>query len=148
VVHNTLGTLLLKLGHFDAAREQFEQARTLAPAAAYPVNNLCYVELRRENTADAVRWCREAAGMDPRSHTVRNNLAVALALSGDIEGAVTAFESGASPAIAAYNQGMVLVAAGQLDRARAAFGLARVADPAFAAALIRLKQLSAMRTEP
>ena len=148
VVHNTLGTLLLKLGDLDAAREQFEQARNLAPGAAYPVNNLCYVELRRENSVDAIPLCREAAAMDPRSHTVRNNLAVALAVSGDLEGAVIAFESGTSPAIAAYNQGMVLVAAGQLDRARTAFGLAREADPAFAPALMRLKQLSAMRTEP
>jgi len=148
VVHNTLGTLLLQLGEFDAARDQFELARSLAPDAAYPVNNLCYVELRRENSADAVRLCREAADMDPGSHTVRNNLAVALAVSGDVEGAVTAFESGTSPAIAAYNQGMVLAAAGQLDRARTAFSLARTADPAFLPALIRLKQLAAGRVGP
>ena len=147
VVHNTLGTLLLKLGHLDAAREHFEQARSLAPSAAYPVNNLCYVELMRANSVDAVRLCREAATMDPRSHTARNNLALALAVSGDVEGAVTAFESGTSPAIAAYNQGMVLAAAGQLDRAVAAFGQAREADPTFAPALKRLKQLSAQRME-
>jgi len=150
VVHNTLGTLLLKLGHLEAAREQFEEARTLAPSAAYPVNNLCYVELMRANSVDAVRLCREAAAMDPRSHTARNNLALALAVSGDVEGAVNAFESGSgsSPAIAAYNQGMVLAAAGQLDRAFAAFAQAREADPAFAPAYKRLKQLSAQRTEP
>ena len=150
VVHNTLGTLLLKLGHLDAAREQFLQARTLAPSAAYPVNNLCYVELMRANSADAVRLCREAAAMDPRSHTARNNLALALALAGDVDGAVSAFESGSgsSPAIAAYNQGMVLAAAGQLDRALAAFAQAREADPAFAPAFKRLKQLSIHRAVP
>ena len=86
--------------------------------------------------------------MDPRSHTARNNLALALAVSGDVEGAVSAFDSGSSPAIAAYNQGMVLAAAGQLDRALAAFGQARAADPAFAPAFKRLKQLSAQRMEP
>jgi len=149
VVHNTLGTLLLKLGQFDAAREQFDRARTLAPAAAYPMNNLCYLELlRRANPAETVRLCRDAAAMDPRSHTARNNLALALAVSGDIEGAVNTFETGTSAAIAAYNQGMVLAAAGQLDRARTAFGQAREADPAFAPAFKRLKQLSAQRTEP
>ena len=144
---NTLGTLFLKLGLRDAARERFETARALDPAAAYPVNNLCYLELQRSNAPEAVRLCREAAAVDPGSPTVRNNLAVALATSGDVEGAFSVFEAGSSPAIAAYNQGIVLLATHQPALARDAFSRARTADPAFLPALTRLKALVAVRTE-
>jgi Tfp pilus assembly protein PilF len=68
---------------------------------------------------------------------------MALAVSGDYEAALDAFGSGASPAVAAYNQGMVLMATGQLDRAREAFARARTADPSFFPAITRLKQLAA-----
>ena len=115
---NTLGTLLLKLGVFDAAHTRFEQARALAPDAAYPPNNLCYLELQRADTGAAVSLCREAAALDPASNTVRNNLALALALAGDVDAAFSEFESGPSPAIAAYNQGIVLLAARQFGSRR------------------------------
>jgi Tfp pilus assembly protein PilF len=147
-VHNTLGTLLLKLNFFDGARGHFERARTLAPGAAYPVNNLCYLELQRANADDAVTLCREAAERDPGSPTVRNNYALALATTGDFDAAVSTFDSGMSPAADAYNQGLMLLAAGQRDRARAAFSRARQADPAFLPALARLKQLAAAPAEP
>jgi Tfp pilus assembly protein PilF len=42
----------------------------------------------------------------------------------------------------------MLLAAGQRDRARAAFSRARQADPAFLPALARLKQLAAAPAEP
>ena len=144
---NTLGTVLLRLGLFDAAREHFEQARALDPEAAYSANNLCYLELQRANAEAAIPLCREAAALDPASRTVRNNFAVALATAGDLDGAFAAFESDSSPAIAAYNQGIVLLATRQFDRARDAFARARTADPAFLPALVRLKDLSIPRTE-
>lgn len=141
---NTLGTLLLKLGVVGAARVRFERARALAPDAAYPLNNLCYLERQRANVPDAVNLCRDAAAIDPASHTVRNNLALALAAAGDLDAAFSALETGASPAVAAYNQGIVLLAARHIDRAREAFARARIADPTFLPALSRLKQLAAL----
>ena len=62
----------------------------------------------------AVLLCREAVALDLNgSPEVRNNLALALALSGDIDGSRTTFETGTSPAVAAYNHGIVLLAARQ-----------------------------------
>jgi len=142
-VHNTLGTVLLKLGLVDSAREHFERARSLAPGASYAVNNLCYLELQHQDAAAAVTLCREAAAMDPESPVTRNNLAMALAVSGDVDAAVNTFGKDSSPAVAAYNQGMMLLASGQRDRAQEAFTRARTADPAFYPALTRLKQLAA-----
>ena len=140
---NTLGTVLLALGLHDAARSRFERARQLDPAGAYAVNNLCDVALRQGRANEAVPLCAEAAALDGASHVVRNNLALALAAAGDLDAAVSAFERGASPAVAAYNQGIVLLASRQYDRAREAFTRARVADPSFLPALARLTRMAA-----
>ena len=88
--------------------------------------------------------CREAAALDTAAPEVRNNLALALATSGDLDGAFSAFATGSSPAVAAYNQGIVLLAARHVGRAREAFARARTADPAFVPALTRLRQLAAL----
>ncbi len=141
--HNTLGSVLLKLGVMDAARNRFTTAHQLAPLAAYPLTNLCYLELQHGHLAAAVPLCSEARALDVDDvPEVRNNLALSLAFSGDLTGSLAAFETGASPAVAAYNYGIVLLAARQFDGARDAFARARTADPAFAPALSRLRQLA------
>ncbi len=139
---NTLGTLLLRLGVTDAAGTRFEIARALEPSASYPLNNLCFLELQRGNPEAAVALCRGAAARDAASAQARNNLALSLATSGDLDAAFVALETGTSPAVAAYNQGIVLLAARQFERAGEAFGRARTADPAFGPALTRLQQLA------
>lgn len=141
--HNTLGTLLLQHGVVAAARAQFEIARILAPQQAYPVNNLCYLELRQGNVPDAVRLCGQAVIAAPDSKIVRNNMAMAFARTGDLEAAWDQFEAGSGPAVAAYNEGIVLMAARQYDRAMEAFARARAADPSFLPALNRLRELAA-----
>ena len=140
--HNTLGTLLLQHGVVGAARAQFEIARILDPQQAYPVNNLCYLELRQGNVPEAVRLCGQAVLVAPASKVVRNNMAMALARGGNLEAAWDQFEAGSGPAIAAYNEGIVLMAARQFDRAIEAFTRARAADPTFLPALTRLKELA------
>ena len=142
--HNTLGTVLLRLGEMDAAQQRFDTVRGLEPGAAYPLNNLCFLELLRGRPADAAMRCREAVALDESAPAVRNNLALALATSGDLDGAFAAFATGPSPAVAAYNQGIVLLAARHVDRAREAFARARIADPTFVPALTRLRQLAAL----
>ena len=145
--HNTLGTLLLKLGFVDAARDRFEQARQLDPDAAYPLNNLCYLLLANGRPLEAVDLCRAAVATDSQSEQVRNNLALALARTGDLEGAADAFESGPHTAAGAYNQSVFLLAAQQPDRARAALARSRTADPSFGPALRLLRKLSAPRAD-
>lgn len=139
---NTLGTILLRLRLPDAARRRFETARALDPAAAYPLNNLCHLERLRGNLDAAAALCREAAARDAASPVIRNNLALVLAAGGDMTAALATFAAHAPPAAAAYNQGMLLVAAGDMDGARDAFARARIADPGFAPAFARLAQLA------
>ena len=145
---NTLGSVLLKLGVAGAARDRFETAHQLAPAAAYPLTNLCYLELQQGNVAAAIPLCSEAAALDVDDLAeVRNNLALSLALHGDLDASLVAFERGASPAVAAYNHGILLLAARQFGRARDAFARSRNADPAFAPALLRLRQLARLEAK-
>lgn len=144
---NTLGTLLLKVGSVDAARDRFHQARQLDPAAAYPLNNLCYLLLANGRAVEAVDLCRAAVASDSQSEQVRNNLALALARTGDFEGAADTFESGPRTAAGSYNQGVFLLAAQQPDRARAALARSRTADPHFVPALRLLRKLSAPRAD-
>ena len=139
---NTLGTLLLKLGFVDGARDRFELARQLDPDAAYPLNNLCYLLLANGRAIEAVDLCRAAVATDSQSEQVRNNLALALARTGDFEGAADAFESGPRTATGAYNQSVFLLAAQQPDRARAALTRSRTADPSFVPALRLLRKLA------
>ena len=141
--HNTLGTLLLKLGFVDAARDRFERARQLDPDAAYPLNNLCYLLLGSGRAEEAVDMCRAALATDASSDQVRNNLALALASAGDLEGALAALASGPEAAVAAYNEGVLLVATRHPERARAALTRSRISDPGFAPALRLLTRLSA-----
>ena len=142
---NTLGTLLLKLGQIDAARVRFERAHQLDPDAAYPLNNLCYLLLGSGRPGEAVEMCRAAATADATSGQVRNNLALALAGAGDIEGAVAALETSPTTAAAAYNQSLLLLATQQPERARAALARSRISDPGFAPALRLLKRLAAVQ---
>ena len=84
---------------------------------------------------------------DSQSEQVRNNLALALARTGDFEGAADTFESGPRTAAGSYNQGVFLLAAQQPDRARAALARSRTADPHFVPALRLLRKLSAPRAD-
>ncbi len=58
--HNTLGTLLVKLGHRDDARRRFEEAARLDPGAAYAFDNLCRLSLADGRTREAIGQCRQA----------------------------------------------------------------------------------------
>lgn len=140
---STLGTVLLALGRFDAARDRFERARALEPGAAFPMNNLCYLELVRARPAEAVALCEQAVAADPESQVIRNNLTTAFAMSGELGAAVGVSGAGGSPSVGAYNQGVLWLMARNPRRAREAFGRSRIADPTFAPPIARLRQLSA-----
>lgn len=139
---NTLGTVLLQAGEVDAAAIRFTRARELEPDGAFPLNNLCYVELRRSRPDAALPLCRLALERDPASQVVRNNLVLALARVGAFDEARAVSLAGADRAVAAYNEGIVWLAARQPGRARDAFGRARRANPSYAPAVQTLTRLA------
>ncbi|HEX8026983.1 MAG TPA: tetratricopeptide repeat protein, partial [Vicinamibacterales bacterium] len=61
--HNTLGTLLYRLGKRTDARASFVRAVTLDPAAWYAYANLCHVDMATGNTRAAIDECQKAKAL-------------------------------------------------------------------------------------
>jgi len=142
---NTLGTVLLSLGFVSAAHDRFDTARGLDPEAGYPLNNLCYASMSAGRFDEATAWCRAALDAEPTAVQSRNNLALSLALAGDVGLALAVLAHDTRPATAAYNQAVLLLATRQTAEARDALVRARLADPSFLPALKLLRQVAARR---
>jgi tetratricopeptide (TPR) repeat protein len=133
VAHNTLGTIHMALGNRADARRSFERAVALDPAAAYALNNLCYLSFLEGATADAFAACRSALAVDPGMMSARNNLALIYAAGQRDDLAQREFLAAGGPAAAAYNLGLVHLAARQYDAAARAFDMAARQRPSWAA---------------
>jgi Flp pilus assembly protein TadD len=73
--HNTLGTVLARLGHSREARHEYERAIQLDPQAAYPLNNLCYLSFLTGDDLRAVNECKAALALDPTLKAAGETLA-------------------------------------------------------------------------
>jgi len=142
---NTLGTLFQAMGRRSEARIQYETAARLDPLAAYAHNNLCYGWILEGDADRAVQACRRALSLDPSSPVAHNNAGLAYALSGDLPAARAAFAQAGSRAAAAFNSGMVNLAAGQWDHASKDFLDALAADPSLRSAAVRARQAQSMK---
>ncbi len=127
--HNTLGTLLLRMGLLVEAERAFELARVLAPRAIYVLNNLCYLDLLAGRYPHAIEVCRDALRVAPDSRTTRNNLALAYAAVGDTTAAYHEFSLAGGAADASYNLGIALTALGRHGDAARAFDVASTLKP-------------------
>jgi len=127
--HNTWGTLLAATGSLDAARQEFERARTLDPSASYASTNLCYVAFVAGDTQAAVTECRRALALDGHSRVARNNLALSLAAAGDYSAAEREFLATADTMTGHYNAGVAYLAAGRYGDARTSFEAVSLAHP-------------------
>ena len=63
VAHNTLGTVLYRLGKRDDARASFSRALELDANAWYALANLCHADLAAGQTLAAIDKCRKAAAL-------------------------------------------------------------------------------------
>jgi tetratricopeptide (TPR) repeat protein len=127
--HNTLGTVFYALGRTHEARAEFERALALDAGASYALNNLCYSWVTEGDSARAVGTCSQALALAPDLRPARNNLALAYAEQGDIEGARRQFAALGSPAARDFNMGIVHMAEGDFDAAAAAFARAAALEP-------------------
>jgi Flp pilus assembly protein TadD len=135
--HNTLGTILDALGRVDGAREAYRRAFILDPGAGWALSNLCYLEFRQGQFAEARRHCEAALRAMPALAEAHNNLGLAHAASGDLAAAKSAFLGTGDSAAAHYNLGIVHLAADHYVEAARAFEAALEARPDFTAAKSR-----------
>jgi tetratricopeptide (TPR) repeat protein len=63
VAHNTLGTVLYRLGQVADAEVSFTQALAADPKAWYAMANLCHVSMNTGRTRAAIAQCRRAAAL-------------------------------------------------------------------------------------
>jgi tetratricopeptide (TPR) repeat protein len=141
---NTLGTLFQAMGRRAEARTQYEIAATLDSLAGYAHNNLCYGWILEGDASKALHACRRALSLDPESPTAHNNTGLAYALAGDLTAAREAFAH-AGRAAAAYNSGVVNLAAGNWNGASKDFLDALAADPDLRSAAMRARQAWSMQ---
>src|SRR5262245_42766985 len=141
---NTLGTVFQALGKFDDAERWYWRAVSLDPGAWYALNNLCYAEILTRQPY-AVTMCDRAVAAAPDSAIARNNMALAHAASGDLDGARTWFRRATNTATADYNYGIVMMSERKYRDAQEAFRQALLAEPdsTLAAARARQAQLAA-----
>jgi tetratricopeptide (TPR) repeat protein len=142
--HNTLGTILLTLRQYAEARQAFEQALALTPGAAYAFNNLCYLSLLSGDVSGAMGACRAALDADPGFIPARNNLALVFAFSQREDLALREFNATGDPAAAAFNIGLVRLAAGQYATATQAFDDASRRRPDWSMARLRANRTRAL----
>lgn len=84
--YNGIGKALSARGAWAEAAENFRQAATLDPSNAGYLNNFGYAQLEQDfrgpDLAPVVTELRRAHELDPGSNRIRDNLALALSLSG------------------------------------------------------------------
>jgi tetratricopeptide (TPR) repeat protein len=141
---NTLGTLFQALGRRPEARTQYEIAARLDPLAGYAHNNLCYGWILEGDAMRALQACRRALSLDPESPMAHNNTGLAYALAGNMSAARESFAH-AGRAAAAYNSGVVNLAAQNWDAASKDFMDALAADPGLRSAATRARQALSMK---
>ncbi len=136
---NTLGTVFQALGKFDDAKRWYWRAVALDAGAWYALNNLCYAEIMTRQPY-AIAICERAVAAAPDSAIASNNMALAHAASGDLDGARTWFRRATNTATADYNYGIVMMSERKYRDAQAAFGSALLADPDSTMAAARARQ--------
>ena len=84
--YNGIGRTLSQRGLWAEAAKNFHKAATLAPSNAAYLNNFGYAQLKQNFRGPAlepvVRELERAHELDPDSALIRDNLALALSLSG------------------------------------------------------------------
>ena len=143
---NTLGTLLQSLGHTREAKEWYGRALALDPQAWYALNNLCYAAIMTRELA--IDMCKAAVNAAPDAAAPRNNLALAHAAAGDLDGAQKWFRRSGDSAEAHYNYGVTLM--GRRDYAKAAeeFLKAVQMNPSHPQAAARARQALLASAQP
>lgn len=84
---NGLGRTAATRQQWRAAADQFRKAVQARPASVEFINNLAFSSMKLGDTATSLSCLRQARELDPTSDLVRNNLIIALTLSGDAAGA-------------------------------------------------------------
>ena len=115
------GTALLRNGNIAAAEQRFDALLLREPSHAAALHVLGIIRVRQGKPQEAVAFLTKAAGIDPASAEIHNNLGLALHACQRTAEAVTHYEAAVrlkpAYALACNNLGVALAALGQSQQA-------------------------------
>jgi tetratricopeptide (TPR) repeat protein len=94
---NGQGRVAANRKQWRSATDQFRKAVLAIPANAEFLNNLAYSGMQMGEIGASVSYLRQAHELDPKSGLIRNNLIIALTMSGDLSGANTLMQAITDP---------------------------------------------------
>lgn len=140
------GTALSTIGNLRAAAEAFRAAIRLTPHAVGPYNNLAQLEMRRQNSDEALRLYRAALDIEPRNGHLHTNLANALLALGDVEPAIFHYKQAlvSLPNMADVHYGLAqaLRDIGEIDKAQVHYERAMALNPDHADAMLSFSMIA------
>ena len=135
-------------GRSEQAEQGYQKAIRLGPQSGAAWDALGEYYSSQERYQDAVQALTRAMQTSPDDKLYRYHLAVALARSGNIEGAMPHFAQSVGPAEAHYNIGRILYDMGNVKASEEQFVLAMMKNPQLEAAQIWLDEIRGEREQP
>jgi tetratricopeptide (TPR) repeat protein len=135
-------------GRGEQAEQGYQRAIRLGPQSGAAWDALGEYYSSQERWQDAVQALTKAMQTSPDDKLFRYHLAVAMARSGNIEGAVPHFAQAVGPAEAHYNIGRILYDMGNVKASEEQFVLAMMKNPQLEAAQIWLDEIRNEREQP
>jgi Flp pilus assembly protein TadD len=136
---NQLGLLYDAVGDLSSGEKSFGEALAVNNASDRFHNNLGYNLLLQKKVDSAAVEFRKALELNPTATVTRNNLGVALARIGDLQGALEQFELASDAATAHNNLAVVLLETGRYEESRDELVKALAIRHSFAPALANFK---------
>jgi Tfp pilus assembly protein PilF len=131
-------------GQLDQATELYRKASQAHPNNASLLNDLGLCLARQKKYQESVAALERAIALEPRSWLYRNNAAMVLVETGQVDAAVSHLKAVQGESVAHYNVGYILQKKGDLAGARAHFAKALAINPSLAQAKIWLEELGSV----
>jgi tetratricopeptide (TPR) repeat protein len=147
VARNRLGITLNKLGRHAEASAQFQWALARCPTAAYLHNNLGFSRYLEGKYEEAEAALRRALELKPHFARAHMNHALALARLDRLDEAFAELTQASNEADAHFNMGVILIDAGEYDKAEHHLEAALAIRPNFDAAQQQLREASRLAAE-
>ncbi len=136
-----LARLKDRQGQLDEATRLYRQGTQAHADNASLLNDLGLCLARQRKYREAIKALDRAIALEPKKWLYRNNMAMVLVETGDVQGAVSHLKAVQGESVAHYNVGYILQKKGDSDAAAQHFAIALAQNPSLGEARIWLEKL-------